>query len=376
MKTIIVGQLGKIITGNTPPRNQPELYGNATIFIKPTDISEDSKYTYSPEECYSEKGANKYRSSLIPKGSTCVVTIGSIGRKMTMSHTECFINQAMNAIIPNEDYDNEYVYYLLKNNLPKLKSLDSGTSSGRENVSKSAFSNMELEVVETKDVQRRIGKILSSYDNLIDNNQKQIKLLEEAAIKLYKEWFVNLRFPSYENTPVVNGIPEGWQRGKLSEIIDIRYGKDHKKIPNGQIPVYGSGGLMRKCNKKLYEGESILIPRKGSLNNIMHVHEAFWTVDTMFYTHIKKENFAKYLYFVLSAFDMYGMNIGAAVPSMTTSILDSIDIVIPAPEVMKLFEHSIDPMFRRKKVLLNQCDAATQARDKLLPKLMSGEIEV
>ena len=148
MKKIKVGQLGKIVTGNTPPRNQPDLYGKAIIFIKPTDISETSKYTCFPEECYSEKGANKYSASLIPKGSTCVVTIGSIGKKMTMAHTECFINQAMNAIIPNEDYDNEYVYYLLKNNLSKLKSIDSGTSSGRENVSKSAFSNMELHVIE------------------------------------------------------------------------------------------------------------------------------------------------------------------------------------------------------------------------------------
>ena len=94
---------------------------------------------YSPEESYSEEGYKKYRRSLIPKGATCVVTRGSIGKKMTMAHCDCFINQEMNAIVPSADYDPEYVYYVVKNNVHRLKSLDSGTASGRENVSKSAF---------------------------------------------------------------------------------------------------------------------------------------------------------------------------------------------------------------------------------------------
>ena len=99
-KKVCIGDLGTIITGNTPPRNRPELYGNHTPFIKATDISESEKYTYNPEEYYSEEGYNKYIKSLIPKGATCVVTIGSIGKKMTMAHCDLFINQAMNAIIP------------------------------------------------------------------------------------------------------------------------------------------------------------------------------------------------------------------------------------------------------------------------------------
>ena len=87
----------------------------------------------------------------------------------------------MNAIIPDENYDNEYIYYLLKNNIHKLKMLNSGTASGRENISKSSFSNMELIAITNKISQFRIGKILSAYDNLIEKNQKQIKLLEEMA---------------------------------------------------------------------------------------------------------------------------------------------------------------------------------------------------
>ena len=143
-KEVKISDLGKVITGNTPPRKNPELYGNHTIFIKPTDISEDVKYTRYPEECYSDLGFKKYKNSLIPKGSSCVVTIGSIGKKMTKAHCDCFIYQAMNAVIPYEDYDEEFVYYVLKYNLGQLKALDSGTASGRENVSKSSFSSIKV----------------------------------------------------------------------------------------------------------------------------------------------------------------------------------------------------------------------------------------
>ena len=210
-KAIKIKDLGEVITGNTPPRSNPELYGRHTPFIKATDIEESSKFTYFPEEFYSEIGFQKYKKSLIRKGASCVVTIGSVGKKMTMAHCDCFINQAMNAVVPNNNYDDEYVYYLLKNNIHKLKMLNSGTASGRENISKSAFSNMEIEAILDKDKQIIIGKILSAYDKLIENNQKQIKLLEEAAQRLYKEWFVDLRFPGCENTPIIDGVPEGWK---------------------------------------------------------------------------------------------------------------------------------------------------------------------
>lgn len=240
IKTVTIGDLGEIITGNTPPRSKPEYYGNYTPFIKATDISENEKYTYSPEEYYSEVGHQKYIRSLIPKGATCVVTIGSIGKKMTMAHCDCFINQAMNAIIANDNYDGKYIYYLLKNNVHRLKSLDSGTASGRENVSKFAFSNMEIDVIIEKETQHRIASILSAYDDLIENNQKQTKLLEEAAQRLYKEWFVDLRFPGYEDTEIVDGVPRGWERKTVLECLDLHIGGGWgKESPDGKNIISG-----------------------------------------------------------------------------------------------------------------------------------------
>lgn len=227
------------------------------------------------------------------------------------------------------------------------------------------------------EIQKRIADILSAYDDLIENNQKQIKLLEEAAQRLYKEWFVNLRFPGHENTKIVDGVPEGWSRGLLKELISVNYGKDHKKAPDdGNIPVYGSGGLMRKCNKSLFSGEAVLIPRKGSLNNIMYVDETFWTVDTMFYATMKQPHTAVFVYFFVKAFDMYSMNIGAAVPSMTTKILDAMDVVIPDKETLEKFDKLTKTYFNKIKTLQGQNERLKTARDLLLAKLMNGEVEV
>ena len=221
------------------------------------------------------------------------------------------------------------------------------------------------------EIQKRIADILSAYDDLIENNQKQIKLLEEAAQRLYKEWFVDLRFPGHENTKIVDGVPEGWSRGLLKELISVNYGKDHKKAPDdGNIPVYGSGGLMRKCNKSLFSGEAVLIPRKGSLNNIMYVDETFWTVDTMFYATMKQPHTAVFVYFFVKAFDMYSMNIGAAVPSMTTKILDAMDVVIPDKETLEKFDKYAKVYFNKIKTLQGQNERLKTARDLLLPKLM------
>lgn len=398
MKSITVGQIGKIITGNTPPRNQPDLYGKHIIFIKPTDISESSKYTYSPEECYSEKGANKYSKSLIPKGSTCVVTIGSIGKKMTMAHTDCFINQAMNAIIPNENYDNEYVYYLIKNNLSKLKSIDSGTSSGRENVSKSAFSNMELYVIESKDSQNQIGQMLSAYDDLIINNQRQIMLLEEAATRLYNEWFINLRFPGYETTPVVDGVPEGWTIDAIDSRISLLSGYAFKStdfndkgifkivtiknVKDGQFDSYNVNRIIQVPRKmpehcKLEDGD-ILLSLTGNVGRVCLVHGSDFLLNQRVAK--LKSDTPSFAYCLFRSKYMYNaMNNlanGAAQQNLSPIRTGKIRILFPSEELLKQFEKIVQPIIARMMTLNKTIAIAAQARDGLLPKLMSGKIEV
>ena len=266
-KTVTIGDLGIVITGKTPPTTNKNYYGDYAVFIKPTDISEQSKFTYKTEEMYSKLAAEKYESSIVPKGAICVPCIGTIGTKMTMTHCDCYTNQSINSIVCNDNFDNEYVYYLIKNFLPGLKAYNLGTASGREYVSKSNFEKIELEVELDKDTQKRIGMFLSRYDSLIENYQKQIKLLEEAAQRLYKEWFVDLHFPGHENTKIVDGVPEGWNSSKLGQLAEFKRGKTitKKDVVDGPIPVV-AGGLEPAyyCNKSNTAERVITVSGSGA----------------------------------------------------------------------------------------------------------------
>lgn len=120
-----------------------------------------------------------------------------------------------------------------------------------------------------------------------------------------------------------------WKTYKLSELVEIKYGKDHKHMVDGDIPVYGSGGIMRYAETHLYDKESILIPRKGTLSNLFYLDKPFWSVDTMFYTKIKNGVHGKYLYYLLKSMDLASMNVGSAVPSLTTEVLNKVEISLP-----------------------------------------------
>lgn len=150
-----------------------------------------------------------------------------------------------------------------------------------------------------------------------------------------------------------------WKEGKLEEVAEVKYGKAHQALGDGDIPAYGSGGLMRFVEKSIYEDESILIPRKGTLNNIIYKNEPFWTVDTMFYTKLNKEKvFPKFLYYQLSIVDFANMNVGSAVPSMTVQVLNDLDISLPPlpeqtaiAEVLSSLDDKIDLLHRQNKTL-------------------------
>ena len=388
IRKAIISELGRVVTGNTPPRNQPKLYGDYTPFIKATDISENEKHTYFPEEAYSESAHKKYIRSLIPKGSTCVVTIGSIGKKMTMAHCDCFINQAMNAIIPNEHFDNEYVYYAVKNALGNLKALDSGTASGRENVSKSAFSKMEVTITDDIILQRKIGSILATYDDLIESNRKQIKLLEEAAQRLYKEWFVDLRFPGHEHTKIVDGVPEGWKKERLVDLADVQYGYafdgslfNSKKsgmpiirirnIPESQTEDYTTETA--DSQYLVYNGDIVV-----GMDGEFHINS--WAGDTAYL--VQRTCRIKPLNTDLNGFLLWAIYepikyfertvVGATVAHLAKKHIDTIKILVPTEKFYMPFK----TLFDKRLLLMNQNKKLAEARDRLLSKLMSAEEEV
>lgn len=306
-----------------------------------------------------------------------------------MAHCDLFINQAMNAIIPNENFDNEYVYYAVKNILPNIKMLDSGTASGRENVSKSAFSKMQILIEDNIITQRRIAEILSRYDSLIENYQKQIKLLEESAQRLYKEWFVDLRFPGHENTKIVDGVPEGWEKKSIVELADVQYGyafdgklfnSDKVGVPIARIRNIPDGytndyTTEKASNEYIVKNGDILVGMDGIFHiNTWSGSNAYLVQRTCLFR--PKDEILKGFIFqaIKGPIKVFEQTlIGATVAHLGKKHIDSIEWIMPKD--IHLYRPFNDLFFYRQK-LLNQIRFLAEARDRLLPKLMGGEIEV
>lgn len=213
--------------------------------------------------------------------------------------------------------------------------------------------------------------------------------LEEMAKQLYDYWFVQFDFPDENGRPYKSSggkmvwneklkreIPAGWTDCTLTDYITIKNGRDHKNIATGQFPVYGSGGKMRTVSEYLYSGESVLIPRKGSLNNIMYVNEAFWTVDTMFYSEMKIPHCAIFIFYSIRDLDFTRWDSGTGVPSMTASTLSTISIISPNSQHITKFDLTVKPLYHRMLQVNNEIEELKKQRDELLPLLMSGQVSV
>ncbi|MCR5214472.1 MAG: restriction endonuclease subunit S [Eubacterium sp.] len=168
-------------------------------------------------------------------------------------------------------------------------------------------------------------------------------------------------------------IPVNWHIGNMSDLFTICNGKDHSKLLTGPNPVYGSGGVMRYVDGSLYSGESVLIPRKGTLNNIIYVNNTFWTVDTMFFTKMKAPNSAIYTYFTVKLYDYNKLNMGTGVPSMTASLVYSLSAVIPDQKILDQFNNLVKPLFDGIKRNNVENSKLCSLRNWLLPLLMSGQ---
>jgi type I restriction enzyme S subunit len=231
------------------------------------------------------------------------------------------------------------------------------------------------------ETQRQIADVLSAYDDLIENNQKQIKLLEEATQRLYKEWFMDLRFPGYENTEIDNGIPTGWHMGTLGEIVEFRRGKTITKaqVKEGNVPVV-AGGLEPAYYHNEANTKAPVITVSGSGANAgfsRMYHEDVFASDCSF-ADIQGTKSISFVYCFLKAnkYQLDALQKGSAQPHVYAKDINAMEILIPQSEMITHYCAKVDVLFNKIGVLQKQMAAASEARDRLLPKLMSGEIEL
>ncbi len=404
-KQITINDLGKVVTGNTPPKKDPANYGGKYPFIKPTDMDIDRRHVTTWEENYSEKAFKRYHRSYIPPKATGVVTIGTVGEKIFQADQWCFTNQSVNVVIPNEElYDPDFVFYILKINLLKVENANPGTASGRHHVSKSNFCAIKIWVPESKDTQRKIAGILSAYDDLIENNLKRIKLLEEKAQLTYEEWFVRMKFPGHETTPMneETGLPEGWEEKKVGDITKTSSGgtpsrkKEIEYYENGTIPWVRTGELknfiltdaefkitesgLKNSSAKLFPKNTVLLAMYGNtIGETSFVTKEVCSNQACCAFLVKNKTFLSYFlhqYLLYHKDYILNYRMGAAQENISQSIIQNIKIIYPLEDLLINFEEDISKNYKSIEGLIKQNQLLKEARDILLPRLMTGMIDV
>lgn len=295
-------------------------------------------------------------------------------------HNNCFTVMSNDESILNQ----QYLYYALQENSFYEEANSRATGAAQPDLPHSAFNSIEvyLPPIET---QYKIVSVLDSYNWLIENNKEQIKLLEEAAQRLYKEWFVDLHFPGYEDVEIVDGAPEGWKITPINMVTKLKAGGDKpknfsKKMTNeNKIPVFANGitkkGLMGFTDKAVISNTSVTISARGTVGVVFLRTEPYVPIVRLIsVTPIedKVDIFYLYLYLVNQNF----RSTGAAQQQITVPLLKSKNIVCPSDDIRKSFNDVITPIFNKIEILEKHINKLTEARDRLLPKLMNGEIEV
>ena len=224
------------------------------------------------------------------------------------------------------------------------------------------------------ETQQKIASILSAYDDLIENNLRRIKLLEEAARLIYKEWFVRLRFPGHEHIRVVDGVPDGWELKKIADVVKLNYGKALKKDDriDGEYPVFGSGGIVGYHEKPLVKGPGIIVGRKGNVGSVFWAFKDFYPIDTVYYLSTDLNKLFVYFYFQFQSF----VSSDCAVPGLNRNYVYNLPMLIPPKSLIDKFGKLVEPIYNQIEKLEMQNQKLREARDILLPRLMNGSIKV
>lgn len=270
-------------------------------------------------------------------------------------------------------------YYILA---PKQQYELLGTANGATvaHVNIPIIRNMPVNIPKIK-IQERIAEILSSYDDLIENNKKQIKLLEEAAERLYREWFVDLHFPGCEDVKIVDGVPKGWLDGTVGNIALFKRGKTITKaqIHKGNVPVV-AGGLEPAYYHNVANTVAPVITISGSGANAgfarLYNVDVFASDCSFVDSQTTPYLFWVYCFIKDSKAKLDSLQKGAAQPHVYAKDINALKIYIPTDDILDRFCKVVAPYFGKIKNLQRQNDLLLQARDRLLPRLMSGEVEV
>ena len=395
----------KIGSGATPK-------GGATVYIETGTALIRSQNVYNLAFDYqglthvTEDAAKKLNGVTVQKRDVLLNITGDSVARVCMVPNDVLparVNQHVAIIRTNENLLPEYLlYYLASPHMQAyMLNLAVGKGASRNALTKGMIEDFPL-LLPSLEEQKSIVKYISAYDELIENNQKQIKLLEEAAQRLYKEWFVDLRFPGYDNTPIIDGVPQGWEKDSAESFFEITIGKTPPRaesqwftdmehgIPWVSISDMGSSsaflyetseGLtseaIKRHNVKIIPANTVLLSFKLTVGRVAITTTEMCTNEAIAHFRMEDPVYREYVYCYLKDYHYDSLGSTSSISKAVNSkIIKAMPFVIPNYELVSTFSKIAAPIFDQIKNKQKACLKLKQARDRLLPKLMSGELEV
>lgn len=363
---------GRSITyGVVKPGDEVE---DGVAFVRGGDISQgriavDRLRTISPQL------SQTYKRTLLRGGELLISLVGNPGEVAIAPESLAGANIArqVGLVALRPVVEAQFVMYFLMSPLGRAELLTRTGGAVQQVINLADLKTIHVPLPSTA-VQRRIAHILSAYDDLIENNRRRMALLEESARLLFREWFVHLRFPGHEHTPIVDGVPQDWERKTLGESITLNYGKALKAETRveGDYPVYGSSGIVGTHEKPLVQGPAIILGRKGNVGSVYWSSKSFYPIDTVYF--VNPESSSLYLFYALQ--HMHFISTDVAVPGLNRDFAYSRPLMHPPVTLLRSFHETVEPIHSQLDKLDDTNQKLRAARDLLLPRLMSGEIAV
>lgn len=398
-----LNELGKVGRGKSKhrPRNEPSLFGGKYPFIQTGDVKNAEFYISDYSQTYSEKGLAQ--SKLWKKGTLCITIAANIAETAILNIDACFPDSIIGFIADENKSDVKFIKYHFDLLKLHLQSISQGTT--QDNLSQEKLLKFDFTVPIDVRHQQRIASVLSAYDELIEVNNQRIKLLEQTARELYKEWFVRMRFPGYKQAKFKKGVPEGWEIGKIGDLYDVKSGFAFKgellgevgfpiikitNIQNGNIQLENcdrySGELNKRIEKfELTEGDLIIAmtgAQIGKVGLVSTLAERYFLNQRAGKFFPKKEFLTNnaFAFFTSNSeyfqtmIENYGM--GAAQPNISGEQIEKVNCIIPSDDLLEKFTKICEPIFSMSSALKYQNTQLHQIRDRLLPRLISGKLQV
>jgi len=378
---IKLGEVADIKGGKRLPKGEVLVdYDTGFPYIRAQDIK-NGLIAFKEPKFITYELRQKLKNYTVNKDDVCITIVGAyVGDIGIVNNSLSGANLTENAVkLTNlkNNFDAQYLKYCLltREAQEAMKKFGSGAAQDKLGI----YKIKEIQIPNPPaEIQRKIAGILSGYDRLIENNTRRIEILEEMARSIYREWFVNFRFPGHEQVRMVDSelglIPEGWEAKKIKDVMELAYGKSliaKNRIP-GTVPVYGSAGVIGYHNESLAKSPGVIIGRKGNIGSVFWSDDDFFPIDTVFY--VQTEVCLHYIYYNLQ--NQNFINNDAAVPGLNRNQAYSLPFLLPRENLLKQFQHFVDVIFKQTRNLRIKNDNLRSTRDLLLPRLISGEIDV